>query len=620
VKRLPWAVFAVLAVATVGAFFLTQHLKTSNPLINGSPRTDPPAINPLHGQVCVDLNGQRVSYRRTKIGFYLQSKADTVTVSVINSDGNPVATAAGSGRLLQPGAHHYAFFTWNGRLSDGRLARAGTYSFRVYLQHRDANFLITTPGATVQVIYATPRPVVTSVRLTGSATASAGPATIAPTADSTGTAGTVTIHWRGNGYRGAQIDIYRTDAPGGVKLVKHYGINPRLHTAVWNGLIGGLPAPAGTYLIGITAIDKACNTGRFPVVVPPAPGSTPHTGVTVRYLAATPPLTPQPAGSLATVAIAPTTAPYTWALRAAGATASSKPIFKGVEPAGHSSLAVRIPPRGAGLYELSIREGLQRTVVPLVASAPGTGAKLLIVLPALSWQGLNAVDDNGDGLPDTLAAGDQIELDRPLAAGLPSDFAAEAGLIEYLQRNHRSFQLTTDVALAAGTGPALSGRTGVILDGPMRWLPSGLGARLRSFARAGGRVLSLGVDSLQSQAAVRGGLAGPPKPLAPDPFGAHHGAIGSTSGLLITPFSDPLDIFAAVPAITGFKSYQAITPPSSSTGASMAGIAASVPAIAGFRLGSGDVVEVGLPEFGSSLAGNVDAQELLDSVLQLLAG
>ena len=45
---------------------------------------------------------------------------------------------------------------------------------------------------------------------------------------------------------------------------------------------------------------------------------------------------------------------------------------------------------------------------------------MLVVLPALTWQGHNPVDDNGDGLPDTLDAGVPIELDRPLADGLPA--------------------------------------------------------------------------------------------------------------------------------------------------------------------------------------------------------
>ena len=47
-KRLPQLAFAVLALATLGAFFLIQPLKTANPLLCGPPlRSIPAAFNPL---------------------------------------------------------------------------------------------------------------------------------------------------------------------------------------------------------------------------------------------------------------------------------------------------------------------------------------------------------------------------------------------------------------------------------------------------------------------------------------------------------------------------------------------------------------------------------------------
>ncbi len=42
-RRLPLLAFATLAAATVGAFFVVQHLKAGTPLINGFPRPSPPA-------------------------------------------------------------------------------------------------------------------------------------------------------------------------------------------------------------------------------------------------------------------------------------------------------------------------------------------------------------------------------------------------------------------------------------------------------------------------------------------------------------------------------------------------------------------------------------------------
>ena len=45
--RLSTGAFALLVVATIGAFFVTQHLKVTTPLIQGYPRFVPGVINPL---------------------------------------------------------------------------------------------------------------------------------------------------------------------------------------------------------------------------------------------------------------------------------------------------------------------------------------------------------------------------------------------------------------------------------------------------------------------------------------------------------------------------------------------------------------------------------------------
>ena len=43
-SRWPVATFVALAIATVGAFFVTQHLKVTTPLIAGFPAPVPSAI------------------------------------------------------------------------------------------------------------------------------------------------------------------------------------------------------------------------------------------------------------------------------------------------------------------------------------------------------------------------------------------------------------------------------------------------------------------------------------------------------------------------------------------------------------------------------------------------
>ena len=55
-NRLSIIAFAALVVATIAAFFVTQHLKVTTPLIQGEPRPVPGAINPLHGVACGKFN------------------------------------------------------------------------------------------------------------------------------------------------------------------------------------------------------------------------------------------------------------------------------------------------------------------------------------------------------------------------------------------------------------------------------------------------------------------------------------------------------------------------------------------------------------------------------------
>ncbi len=621
-KRLPAAVFAALVAATVAAFFITQHLKVQNPFINGEYRGRPTAINPIAGRICRDLLDKRVSFKRTSVGFYLQTRAQTVDVFVFNSDGVQVATAVGPRGIVHPGPTHYVFYSWNGKLPSGSVAPDGTYYLRASLPSEDR----TLPVGTVQVITRPPRPQVTDVSLTGSDAKRQGD--VAPILSPGVHKSTVTIDYTRGDYRDARIEVYRTDLPGGPRVVFSYGAGAYGITD-WNGEIDDRPAPAGTYLIGMRVTDRACNVGNFPIVSDPLPGSTPHAGVTVRYLAAQPPLVPTPAGSAATVLVDSRQAPYRWALFAAG---SPKVLAHGnvgqAQAAGPAGVAlrVRLPGSHAGLYELAIHSGAHRTIVPLIASAAGAAARarVLVVLPALTWQGENPVDDTGDGLPNTLTtAGDTIDVNRPLVDGLPAGLPDQIGLLRHLASQRDSFQLTSDIALAEGVGPSLNARTGVLLDGSLAWLPSSLAGALRTFAQAGGHVVALGTDSLQAQAPVRaagspsGPIAGPAVHLAVDPFGARHGPVVPRTTALITVLDDQLGIFGSVPALTGFSSYQSISPPNGSK-TSEAGVALGVPAIAGFSIGHGSVVEVGLPGFGSSLATNVDAQELTTSLWSLL--
>lgn len=594
-RRLSSVAFATLAAATVAAFFITQHLKVSTPLIAGFPRPDPAAINPVDGRVCAGRD-----HAFTRISFYLLNRADNVDVEVISDQsGDIVATVASNHHMRKGVRKPDGEFSWNGREADGKVAPDGTYYFRVVLRNQGRTVdLSNTP---VKVITVPPRPVVTSV---------------SPSLSTGGAP--VTIHYSGDTGKGATVLLYRTDLPGKPRLVKSFGTGSS-DRAVWNGRIDGRPAPAGTYLVALRVTDAACNTGTFPAVLPPTPGTTPHAGVTVRYLAAAPPPTPVPSGSNAAVGVDARGQPYSWTLRRDG---TSAPIATGHARSYH--LAVKLP--APGLYELALRSGSHDTTVPLVASPNPTAASapgILVVLPTLTWQGRNPVDDTGSGIPDTLDAGLPIQLDRPLANGLPSGFADEWALLAYLEKTRRRYDLTTDLGLIEGVGPGLSGHRGVVLAGSERWLPSSLSAALRGYVENGGHVLSLGVDSLRRGVVVQGTRAlDPTPPSSTDRLGAELGGVLTGNRSPIRVSRDGMGIFTGTSGVfTGFRSYRVFK--SVTSGAhleSAAGTSPAAPSIIGYRLGRGAVIDIGLFGFGLTLTRHdLQSEKLINRVWAVLA-
>jgi FlgD Ig-like domain len=273
VRRLPVAAFVALAVATIAAFFITQHLKVTTPLLTGSPFPLPAEINPIDGGVCpvhTHLGLQRVSFRSTSVSFYLLHRSDDVDVYIVSADGTTVVKTLASGVHMQGGAHPVRRkFTWNGRTDSGSVAPDGTYYIRVVLIHQVRSVLISNNAGAEPVTVDTvpPRPVITKVT---------------PAAVAAGASAPVTIDYTGTQESRPQILIYRLSGPGRVRLVKTFASTSRAGHSTWNGLIGGRPAPAGTYIVGLRVTDKACNTGTFPSRLPPGAGSEPNAQITVR--------------------------------------------------------------------------------------------------------------------------------------------------------------------------------------------------------------------------------------------------------------------------------------------------------------------------------------------------
>lgn len=638
-KRLPVAAFVALAIATAAAFFFIQHLKVSTPLIAGQPSPHPATIDPVTGGVCPfpGPHGKPIptSFREMKISFYLLNRNDDVDVFIVKPDGVVVDTIATNVPMVAKPQPQRRQFIWNGRLSDGKVAPDGSYDVKVALLHQGRSYVIAdaSTGTVLPVTVQTKPPAIriTSVSGPGGERPAVIPASGGPAA---------TIRYAGTDNLRPRIQIYRSSARGALHLVKTYFATSSRGSSLWNGTLRHLrPAPQGTYLVGMKLTDATCNQVRWPATLHPAPGSTARAGVTVRYLAAEPPLTPVAAGHAATVEVDSRQHRYAWALRRVGA---SK-----VLSSGHSeavSLSVKLPGDGAGLYGLALRWGSHRIVVPLIAgSGSGSGAgsgsgsrsgagrgpraaasrgHVLVVLPALSWQGLNPVDDDGDGIPNTLLSGEPVRLARPLFATPPAGFAEEAALIAYLRRAGLHFDLTTDLAFVDGNAPPLGNYSGVVLAGDERWVTASFGASLARYVQQGGRILSLGIGSLQRSVTIDGGQAlDPSRARAVDFLEGRPLPVKRTHGTLLLVQRDKLGLFrGGATALSGYRTYQPFAPPQPPARLlSSLGVSNASPAVIGYSLGHGLVVDIGLPGFASSLDHNVEAKELLGSVWSLLS-
>ncbi len=264
------AAFAGLVVATVAAFFITQHLKTSTPLLTGSPAPFPAAINPVSGVTCyAPASHEYVDHRQMQISFYLLNRSDTVKVYVVDSAGKLVATLA-TGRYMQGGSHPVrSQFVWNGHESDGAVAPDGRYYIKVRLIGARRTVTIASQSGPEPVTVKTvpPRPIVTNV---------------APEVILRHALTSVKISYTGNEGRGATVVIFRIDRRGRLHEVKQFLTAWAAQTAAWDGLIGKHPAPAGRYLIGLQVTDAACNTGSFPANTHPRLRSDPQAIMAVR--------------------------------------------------------------------------------------------------------------------------------------------------------------------------------------------------------------------------------------------------------------------------------------------------------------------------------------------------
>ena len=266
--RWPVAAFVALVIATVGAFFVTQQLKVTTPLIQGRPAPVPSTINPVNGGVCLHRNGKGqlvpLSYRRMKVSFYLQNRSDTVDVYIVH-DGVKVRQI-GDGVYMQAHPPRRHVFWWDGRLADGRIAPDGTYYINVVLTHEARSLLISSATAAEPVTVLTTPP---HVRVTS----------VSPSSITSGAATPVTIRYTGTDAQRPRILIYRVRPGRPPRQVKSYNATSRAGTSTWDGtLTGGRPAPPGTYVAGLLYTNEACTRAQSPV----SPTLAPQAVITVQ--------------------------------------------------------------------------------------------------------------------------------------------------------------------------------------------------------------------------------------------------------------------------------------------------------------------------------------------------
>ena len=266
--RWPVATFVALVIATVGAFFVTQHLKVTTPLIQGKPAPVPSIINPVSGGVCLRRNGKGklvpVSFKRMQVSFYLQNRSDNVDVYIVH-DGVKVRQIADDVYMdAHPPERHQ--FSWDGRLADGRVAPDGTYYINVVLTHEARSLLISGSTAAEPVTVQTVPP---HVRVTS----------VTPSAVVSGAGTPVTIRYTGTVGLRPRILIYRVRPGHPPRQVKSYRATSRAGVSTWDGtLAAGRPAPPGTYVAGLLVTNRACTTARSPI----APARAPQAVITVR--------------------------------------------------------------------------------------------------------------------------------------------------------------------------------------------------------------------------------------------------------------------------------------------------------------------------------------------------
>ncbi|MGI8781135.1 MAG: FlgD immunoglobulin-like domain containing protein [Solirubrobacteraceae bacterium] len=616
----PRAVFVLLVAATFAAFFAAQRLKSA-------PQVAVIRKATLHfspnGDGRRDVSRVRVRVRSD----------DDVTIAIVDSSGTEIERIATG---VPARAKRSLRVAWDGTDAEGARAPEGVYRVRVSLRRGGR---AATLGPRIRLDTTAPRPTVLAGGRDGRAWIT-GP-----------TAGTVPFRVRvvSERYR-TRMHVLRTDR-GEPREVAAFTLPRGEREGTWDGLASGAPAAPGTYQIVAAVRDQAGNVGRSAPAAGEPGAVRGQPGVSVRALMAQPPADPVPAGESASFAVDSRGRPYRWRIWRVGE--RPPPWRAGKRRRGREQrsrntgrkesggeLKVRAPREDSGVYVLGVRAGKDSTTVPFAVQAPKP-APILVVVPAITWFGRDTLDDDRDGLPNTLENGSSAAYPRLLADGLPAGFGDQvAPLLAFLDGEKIHYDITTDLTLAASRSGLAGERAGVLLAGPLRWISSELARRLRRYATDGGRVASFGAESMRRGVDVaRDRLLRPLPPGDTDPFGTRLRPLRMLPGEPepLQPIADEgaTGLLTGVESLPGFSALEE-SAPSDDVQAALAAVDTAAldaaesgdaplpetfPALALTQVGKGVVIRVGLPEWGVRLkAGSVPVAQLTRNVADILRG
>lgn len=607
--------FGLLVVATFSAFFVAQRFKSAPAVVD---------IGSVPKFFSPNGDGERDV---EEVSFSVKSR-DDVTVDVVDDGGGRV-------RRLAVGVRARPFtpvrLRWDGRTDEGGRASDGRYRVRIALRRTGRSVVI--PKA-IELDTTPPRPEVVRISPEGGSPAPRGPAVVAP-----GQPVRITVR-RVSRFRRTQFAVWRTDRPPARAVASFESRRKGSRRGVWDGRVDGRPAPPGTYLVVPEVEDRAGNQGSAPAELPPEPGTVPgRPGVLVRELAVQPPLEPVRAGARVSFLVDSRGRSYRWSVRRVG---GAQRIRKGSAAPGRP-LRLQAPGGVSAAYLLEVRSGSVATRVPFLVQSPER-AKILVVLPAISWLGEDPVDDDGDGLPNTLDLGEGVRVPRPLTRTPPGFATESAPLLAFLDRARVRYDVTTDLALAGSDDPSPTDREGVLLAGPLRWVPRPLAGRLRRYVERGGRLAAFGTGSLRRGVTLADDgrrLERPTQPTATDAFGARLRDVRrQPGGAELTTLEDEPEVGLLEGfdgTLGGFTALEESVPGGGGPGRPrlLAGVGqdqgeeapvdpetgaprAPAPALTGSRLGRGLLIRVGLPEWSERLGEDGDVQQITRNALDLL--